>query len=652
MHPLGYLLDLRRARTPYLQQAVGLIALFAVPCLALSLANPDVGAGFLIISALAMTMALPLYQARSHLSLLSSLRRSHCLEELLGCGLQAQACADQLTRHAVLELVRLTAPVLVVLIPGTLLAGPEMRAYLVGMILWLPVMVYLTALGSYTACLQMAWTGGWRKKLRLLTRWWPLVVPPALLVAALGMGNGFLGLLTLLAGIIAARSLAADTLDLTVREEPERPAGARWRNRWVTSWSDNPIVVRESWRRSSVPGGLAGYVALRFLSVALPLGWILLVFECRTRGVFWGGAFLLTLFYAARAGQRALSAVVGEREQATWDTLAQTGLSLRTFIVGWVQVASFPVLLESLTPAFFSLVLAWAFPAAVTPESWSQQASSWESMLLVTLGFGAGAALVTAFALGGLALSTSSRSLRQATGRGFGALAMAVVAWLGCWGLGAAVLDTLALRGWVQADSHTWVTVLQVVLPMASVVILSAWSARYSWRNIHAHLSLEEWPEPAPHRWSLVHVGGLIFFATCLWATRQFQMAICAALVGVAAGRLVEWWWAPLLKAWRGQNRVVALWAGLAAALVGLAFLPLLLKYWTAGPYYWQRSLLAGLNPPRTLLTALPLAALLGAWAALGQRELEPEPGGDFGRRTLAVAVLAFLLHPLVLQLI
>lgn len=651
MHPLGYLLDLRRSRTPYAPQALGLMALFSVPCVALSLASPDAGVRFLIIAAVGMVFALPIYQARSHLSLLSSLRRSHCLEELLGCGMPAQGCADQLARHALAELTRLVLPVVAVLIPGALLAGPEMRSYLFGLVLWLPVMLYLTALGSYAAFVQMAWAGGWRQKARLAARCWPLLLPPVFLVVS--NGGPLATLVTLALALYLARSLASQTLDRTVREEAPRPAGARWRNRWVTSWSENPIVVRESWRRSSVPGGLLGYVVLRFVSVALPVWWITTVVDQRTRGVFWGGAFLLALFYAARAGQRTLGAVVGEREQATWDTLCQTGLALRTFIIGWVQVGSFPVLLEAIVPGVFGLGLAWAFPAAVTPESWSRQASSFESMLLVAVGFAAGVVLVMTAALVGLALSASSRTLRQATGRAFGVVATTGVCWLLAWGLGTAVLGVLGDRGWIQADSHWWETVVQVLLPMGALVGLCAWRARVSWRSIHAHLSLEEWPEPRASRWGLVPAGGLIFLAVGLWATRRLPEAFALGLVGLAAGWLMEWWWAPLLKAWRGSPRVVALTSGLSAALAGLAFTPLLVRWSLAWPHQnsWRSPQLWD-NPTGAMLTALPLAALLGALCASPDRELEPEPGGDLGRRTLVVALLALLLSPYVEKLL
>lgn len=648
MHPLGYLLDLRRARTPYRQQALALIALFAAPCFALTVINPDAGARFLIIAAVGMVLVLPVYQARSQLSLLSSLRRSHCLEELLGCGLPAQSCADQLARHAMRELLWLTLPVLAVLVPGTLLAGPETRAYLLGLGLWLPVMIYLTALGSYAAFVQMAWAGGWRRKARLAGRCWPLLVAPVFLLVS--NGGPLATLVALSLALFVLRALAAQTLDRTVRDEPARPAGAKWRNRWVTAWSDNPIVVRECWRRSSVPGGLPGYLLLRFFSVALPVGWILLIVENRDRLTFWGGAALLALFYAARAAQRTLGAVVGEREMATWDTLAQTGLELRTFIVGWVQVGSFPVLLEAVIPAFFGLVLAWAFPAAVTPESWAQQASSPESLGLVVLGLLAGSALVLTSSLAGLALSASSRTLRQATSRSFGLLTKSCVAWLLCWGLGSCALESLAERSFVQIDSHLWETVLQTLLPLASVVLLSAWTARTSWRGIHAHLSLEEWPEPAPFRWGLAASGGLIFFVAGLCLVHSWSTAIAVVVLGIAAGGGLEWWWSPFLKAWRGQRRGVALWAGLTAALAGFSLAPVLMGSvmgWPKWDYRW-----AGLEPYGLLIVALPLGALLGALCALPDLERDPEPGGDFGRRTLVLLVLAFLLHPLAVKFI
>ncbi len=648
MHPLGYLLDLRRARTSYRQQALGLSALFAVPCFALTAINPDAGARFLIIAAVGMVLVLPVYQARSQLSLLSSLRRSHCLEELLGCGLPAQSCADQLARHAVRELLWLTLPVLAVLVPGALLAGPEMRAYLLGLGLWLPVMIYLTALGSYAAFVQMAWAGGWRRKARLAGRCWPLLVAPVFLLVS--NGGPLATLVALSLALFVLRALAAQTLDRTVRDEPARPAGAKWRNRWVTAWSENPIVVRECWRRSSVPGGLPGYLLLRFFSVALPVGWILLIVENRDRLTFWGGAALLAFFYAARAAQRTLGAVVGEREMATWDTLAQTGLELRTFIVGWVQVGSFPVLLEAVIPAFFGLVLAWAFPAAVTPESWAQQASSFESMGLVVLGFLAGSALVLTSSLAGLALSASSRTLRQATGRGFGLLTKSVVAWFLCWGLASSALEVLAERGWFQLDSHLWETVLQVLMPMAIVALHCAWRARSSWRGIHAHLSLEDWPEVHEYRWGLAPSGGLIFFVAGVALAHNLSTAFGLILPGGAAGWLLEWWWSPVLRAWRGQWRVVGLSAALTAALASLPFAPKMMGALLGWPP--PGVVLAGLDVFGVLTVALPLGALLGALCALPDLDRTPQPGGDFGRRTLVVLVLALLLHPVALKYI
>lgn len=473
-HPLAALLQTRRARQdlPAPETWVAVVAaLYGVPALIMAGAGLDNVRWFLATAGAFLLVALPWYHFRADVSLLTSLRRGRCLEEVLTTGLDAAGMVDALARHSVGSILRPGLPVWAVLVLGSLGQGFVAQAVAV---LWLPMTVLAFFVGSYVVQMLSVWSRHGEGA----------SVPQAVLgLGALGLvgltvtvASGFAepsgSVATLAAGALllawGCRFLAIWGLEnlQTVDRWNDRGAATARRNRWVRPWSENPIVVRETARQAAaVPGGFVGLVALRSLGALLPLGWALLVLEAPA--AYWVGLAGLAGLSFLRAAGRTLPAVVGEREQRTLDSVLQVPLG--EFLSGWMQVGARPLVLEMVPAALVAL----AFPG-------------------VEMGLLAAALLLLAPVSGaaaGLAVSAVSPTRREASSHLLAWLLWALVAGLALSSAVSAGALLLAGSGWLDAGGPGWVVGMRILVPLGSALAVLGLATAVALRTARAALA-------------------------------------------------------------------------------------------------------------------------------------------------------------------
>lgn len=441
-HPIAML----RRRPGALPNPLAVLALFGLPALLFSLLNPEQAQVFLGLTAVGLLVGLPLHHFRTEVSVLTSLRRGRCLEEILSTGLPARQLVDTLAVQSLSAVARVGVPLVPVLALGSQEFHDKEFAFAAALA-WLPLVVLLFWLGSYVVLFLGAWSkDGVSRNLpqQLLAA---LVLLPAAALAV--WAHPLLGALWM-AG--TARYLAIWGLDHLgeVDRLISRPTRRR-RNPWALAHSENPIVAREAMRKAaSVPGGLAGVVGARALTMLLPLIWVLSFLDGGPEhwlGNYWVGFGILVLLVWARAASRTLGAVVGERERGTWETMMQTGLSQREFIQGWKAVTWGAVGMDFL-PAVGVLIMA-GFLFLPYPLA----APLLAGLLALFLSCGAEV---------GLALSALSRTTREANGRLIAAAGYGFLGWLALSGVGAAVAEWL--RSERLLTGFLWTTLDHVVL--------------------------------------------------------------------------------------------------------------------------------------------------------------------------------------------
>ncbi|MBX3167921.1 MAG: zf-HC2 domain-containing protein [Candidatus Eremiobacteraeota bacterium] len=436
----------RRARFGLLEMAK-IVAIFALPIFFMTISSDRSPLlTFMGFSAVGLMIGLPLRQFSEEVALLASLRRGRCLEEIIGTGTSAQGLLDGLALQGLGQLTRAALTVWPVLLLGSLaLPHSWKQRALQSEVAWLPCLLTFFLGGYYLSQLLNVWKGGWPRRLvKLLFALspWTLVLLglPGCLVASL-----------LTAGV--ARHLAISEL-----ENPERlqavPPGRR--NRLVRCWSQNPITRREMSRLASGLGGGWWRLFVWRTSLTLaPLAWALFSLNRPLddwQEVFSAGLLGFAALFFARAAAVTLPAVVREREQQSWGILMQTPLGPRTVVEGWLQVSCYTLFSEGL---FAMLALGGYLVAAVPPAHLGWPLASLGLLPLVGwLG-----------AYVGLALSASSRSLREAGQKWFLWCLLALLGWLVGWGLG---------QGLTSASYFLGPTALLALLPVAFLLWLRA----------------------------------------------------------------------------------------------------------------------------------------------------------------------------------
>lgn len=509
-HPVTAFLAARSRRAASAFPGFAFVALlFGIPGLFLA-GHPETMRFYAGTTAIALMIGLPWYYFRFEVSLLTSLRRGRCLEDLLCAGLEPRGIVDTLATHSVRAIVKLAVPALLVLLPCVLAFPVEHRPLALGLgLAWLPATLALFWVGSYVTQFLIAWS----------RRGEGTSVPQvglALLLFGVPLGLGLaasnfwgrqewalaagLGVSAVIFLTVASRGLAiwalqnASTVDKLNEQGPL--AGSGRRNRWVRSWSENPIVARERCRHASAtPGGLAGVVAGRALAMALPALWavgLTLVSPEELPTMLWGGLAALVALMFLRGAQRTLGAVVGERERGTWEALLQTGISAPTFTAGWVQVAALPLLVECL-PGLAVMLAA----AVMLPHGLAESAG-----LAVVFGAMGALCLLLAPAVGalvGLGLSARSGSHREAGSRLVLACLSGLLAWLALWGIGTILVDELGSFGVVDTADGWYVAFVQRTMPLAAFLTVLLGGAALSAQGVSRRLQsvLAGAPEPA-----------------------------------------------------------------------------------------------------------------------------------------------------------
>ncbi|MCA9793240.1 MAG: zf-HC2 domain-containing protein [Candidatus Eremiobacteraeota bacterium] len=500
-HPLAALLETRALRAglrgPSFWLATVVLA-YGLPGLAMSFMGQGVSARFFVATVgISLLIALPLYHFGTDVSILRSLVRGRCLDEVLTSGLSSGGVSDALASFSLRSLMRVGLPVAFVLALGVGIFPASSRALaLTAALGWLPLTACLLFVGSYLVQAVMvaprfgsgaAWAAG-------------LVAGG--LGAGVAGGSGWLlwhghGLACLAFSLVfgglallAGRSFTIAALERTV----EPPARSYERNPWVGAVSDNPIVQREVARLAgNIPGGLTGLFLVRLVLPVLAMisATLLLNFVAIDD---WRGSIETFLIVVAsisfvRCAVRTSSALVEERERGTLETLLASGLNEWVFLRGWLQVACVPVYLE-----LASVLAVAALGLAFDPMGWHW--ADWEvgSGLLTLI-----ALLVMPLAGGltGLAVSAQARSRSEAGSRALALVARTAWIWLMSWAgacLGLGVLATL-LGG--ELSGSVWSSIMSQTLVIGTLGLTCLSAAVSSRRTLETSLS-EYWEHQSP----------------------------------------------------------------------------------------------------------------------------------------------------------
>lgn len=396
--------------------------------------------GYLLALALVTFTAgvvLPWKRVAQDAGVLSSLRAGRGLVELLGTRTKPAEILDGIARRSALGTVREVAPFLLPLALGWLCLQVPPSVVLTVSALALPWLALMVWASSYLAMAWELWVGSSEHSLvsqvlgiGLFILLCPLGACLFIgLLGALGVGEANLALgcgwltgwlLTYAAlNFVVSRSLALLGLERVpqLREKVEQAGRQllhRNRNRWMQPYSDNPIVVRETFRDAMrTPGGALGWLVLRVPALWLvpATGAFLASQGAPPLGVLLFLGFVLLIAQVAMASSRTMLALVGEVEHSTLEVLQQSRLSAKDFCDGWVTVGARARVLELL------LLAPAAFALAVTGGVNPLLVALWLPLGLTAILFASWAGLWSSFA----------RTRRHAQERLSGLLALAVV---------------------------------------------------------------------------------------------------------------------------------------------------------------------------------------------------------------------------------
>lgn len=615
-HPLSALLHTRALRAGLRPASFWMtlaVLLYGVPTVALeTLRAPEAGRFYLGVVALALMVALPWFHLRTDVSLLVSLRKGHCLDELIVSGLGASGIADTLARHSVTSLVRVGWPVALVLLLGSAFSPTDERALAVAAaLLWLPCVCAVFMAGSYAvqAVVVYARAGEGASLPSAGVVLW-LVVPSATLVYLFGTSSP--------AMLATSASLALIWVGfqgrfLTVWGLEHMPLLERWtrneisrrRNRFIGARSQNPITIREYRRQASaVPAGLLGLFIVRLLPALVPAGALLTLTESESDAwmpAWWLGVAVLAWLTFLRAAAKTSSAVVQEREQGTLDALVQSGLTSREFVRGWLEVACWPLYLELGVAVSLGAILALAAPEVLAEGS---ALSDWTHVYgTLALAIAVLALMPWAGAWTGLGVSSISTQRREAGGQTVLLTLRAVGSWLAVCGLMVALAFLVAQGFGLALDSARWSSVVGVVLPLASLGFVAVWCAWRGRVRVERHLAacwneVPPVPETAKVRFALqkrlvmgsfgaagvalgLHFGAMAFLVSVTrWSMTAMDanvLIVPSMLVAAACIATVLWACRPLLDAvvdrigasiWR-VSALAGVGGGLAGGMMG-----------------------------------------------------------------------------------
>lgn len=345
---LARLITLRRSRRTKLPPWWAVALLYGLPAAFCLTFLGEGGAIFLAATTLGLLVGLPLFFFKTEASLMATLRKGRCLEEMVAAGMAPASLIDTLAVHSLIPISQVCLRVTPILLLGTLMAPTVFVKPLLLLILSWPAAVAISfACGSYLYQARSLLSETWGASSFSVGR----------------TGGPDSGCRVHRSGLsqercpIVCDSPGVDRLESPVYRHRRLAKSGRpgatfqglfakrgHRNRWIPVWSDNFIVARECARNSSLKGGLRGYLGVRFLGIVLPLILGLYVTgegdmqSCTER--FWRALPLLGLLYFCRSAGRTLGAVVHERGQKTWEILVQTGVSYREFSQGWLQMGT------------------------------------------------------------------------------------------------------------------------------------------------------------------------------------------------------------------------------------------------------------------------------------------------------------------------
>jgi len=568
-HPIAML----RRKPAALPGVATVLALFGLPALLFAVLSPEQAQVFLGLTAVGLLFGLPLHHFKTEVSVLTSLRRGRCLEEILSTGLPARQLVDTLAVQSMGAVARIGLPLVPVLAVGSQVF-PDRGQALTAALAWLPLVLLVFWLGSYYVLFLGAWSQDGDARNLPQQGLAAAVLLPAVALAV--FAHPLLGVLWF---AMTARSLAVWGLDhLAQVDQLMNRRIHRARNRWLNDGSDNPIVARESIRRSAaVPGGLGGLVVARALPVLLPLVWVLALFDnAGSADGYWkayfGGAFLFALLAWARGASLTLGAVTGERERGTWEVLLQTGLSHREFVQGWLKVAACTLALDFLPAA--AVVVVVALDAGLPGPL---------GALLVLAG------MAWSGAHAGLAGSALSSTAREANGRLLAMAGYGLVGWLSLSALGAGLLNWLHWARLFEPPAWRWTLLLMVDIPGLALLLTGVLANFWSRRALARHLNFTQ-PVPA---------------ASELPAGTRRLVLLCSAVSGMAASLFLGLW--PSMGPWGTDLLVRVLAGGGLATLLGLGL------NWLAQP------VVAALSARMTTRRrAIGLSTVIGAGCGLG----------------------------------
>lgn len=317
-------------------------------------------------------------------TLLTTLRRGRCLEELAGAGLSPAGIIDEIGLHAFYS----GLPWLVAA-AGALFALSAGFAHLQALGFALGLLFYpvLRVAGSYMAQMLAAWSGESDRVTlpQLAAAAWVQGIGSVL--AVYGLTNLFYESYAVAAGqllgalawlILASRALAIQGLRRSdsllqragtpkARRRPQMP-------RWLP-----PIMARE-WLRDSVglPGGIPTMLALNLVSLPVLLLWLdgggASVMSAANQETLLVGMPLLALLTVGtvRAASRTLDGCMVEREAKTVELVTTTRLTTQEYLegmamVGWIpRVAEVLVSLAVLVPFWIMAGLPLTAPFLLT----------------------------------------------------------------------------------------------------------------------------------------------------------------------------------------------------------------------------------------------------------------------------------------------
>ncbi len=481
LHPIVALVESRASRARReLPSLLFIACLFGLPPFFIQDQSTDLTVlVFLTVQALGLLVALPWFYFKTDVSVLKSLRQGRCLEDLLCAGVRAEGLVDTLAVHSLRSIVKVAIPSVAVILPSIwlLLPGKYVASALTIALGFVPSVALVFWVGSYLAQFQMAWShrgesislaqAGLSLALGL-----PLLGLLQLAAYQIGLTHYVEGVAVALVALVlmtaGSRFLAcwglanARTVD---RWNDSGLTRAAYRNPAVTIESENPIVLREQARcAGAIPQGMLGYGLARMGLPLLGLGFFL---GAQSTGWFWGLLSALVVGLWFYGVWKTLPSVVSERERNTWETLLQSGIDRRTFVQGWMEVATGHL--------GSSLLFVALVPALVYLHGVPLVARGRFDGLTVLVFVLAGALLYLAPLSGaqaGLRLSAQSSTRREAGAELVATFWKTLIGWLLLWGGLTFGLD-LAVFGFdVRVQAWAWEGLVQCVLPLLSLLLI------------------------------------------------------------------------------------------------------------------------------------------------------------------------------------